>query len=192
LDEAAKINENGRFVPGLDRFECREKLWSDMKKAGLVIKEEKYMTTIPRSQRGGRIIEPMMLDPMVRPRSSRWAKAALRSRERTEESKSCRSDSKRSIYNWLENIKDWCISRQLWWGHRIPVWYCPGRTHDHRPPGPGRSAGTCGSAKLTQDPDVLDTHGSLRDCGRSPTRGLIRKNTAITNISIPPHTWRRV
>ena len=81
LDEAAKINENGGPYRGQDRFECRENLWSDMKKAGLVIKSEPYTTTIPRSQRGGEIVEPMI--------STQWfvkieplAKAALRGRSR--------------------------------------------------------------------------------------------------------------
>ena len=59
-------------------------------------------------------------------------------------------------FNWLENIKDWCISRQLWWGHRIPVWYCPDghMTTGREDP---KACGTCGSTELTQDPDVLDT-----------------------------------
>jgi len=154
LDEAAKINEHGGPYMGLDRFECREKLWVDMKNAGLVIKTQPYTTTIPRSQRGGEIIEPMI--------STQWfvkieplAKAALEAvqggririvPERFE----------KVYFNWLENIKDWCISRQLWWGHRIPVWYCPDghMTTGREDPS---TCGTCGAAELTQDQDVLDT-----------------------------------
>ena len=123
LDEAARINENGGRYAGQDRFECREKLWADMKRAGLVIKTEPYTTAIPRSQRGGEIVEPMI--------STQWfvtieplAKAAF---DAVKDGRiKIVPDHFESVYfNWLANIKDWCISRQLWWGHRIPVWYCP-------------------------------------------------------------------
>jgi valyl-tRNA synthetase len=154
LDESAQINENGGPYQGLDRFECREKIWADMKSAGLTIKTEPYTTTIPRSQRGGEIVEPMI--------STQWfvrieplAKAALGAVD-DGRIKIVPERFEKVYNNWLENIKDWCISRQLWWGHRIPVWYCPdghmttGRTDPTK-------CGTCGSTQLVQDPDVLDT-----------------------------------
>jgi valyl-tRNA synthetase len=154
LDEAAKINENGGPYQGQDRFECREKMWADMKKAGLTIKTQPYTTTIPRSQRGGEIVEPMI--------STQWfvkieplAKAALDA-VRDGRIRIVPERFEKVYYNWLENIKDWCISRQLWWGHRIPVWYCPNghMTTGRQDP---KQCGTCGSTELTQDPDVLDT-----------------------------------
>lgn len=161
LDEAAQVNENGGPYQGQDRFECRQNLWADMKAAGLVIKEEKYVTTIPRSQRGGEIVEPMI--------STQWfvrieplAKAALAA-VKDGRIKIVPERFEKIYYNWLENIEDWCISRQLWWGHRIPVWYCPdghmttptgGVTTERADP---TQCGTCGSTELTQDPDVLDT-----------------------------------
>ncbi|MFH1183556.1 MAG: valine--tRNA ligase, partial [Chloroflexota bacterium] len=154
LDEAARINEHGGPYQGQDRFECREKLWTDMQKAGLVIRTQPYTTTIPRSQRGGEIVEPMI--------STQWfvkieplAKAAL---EAVHDGKIriVPERFEKVYFNWLENIKDWCISRQLWWGHRIPVWYCPDGHMTTGREDPSK-CGTCGSGNLTQDPDVLDT-----------------------------------
>ena len=154
LDEAAKINENGGPYKGQDQFEARKKLWADMKKAGLVIKEEKYLTTIPRSQRGGEIVEPMI--------STQWfvkieplAKAALES-VKDGRIKIVPERFEKVYYNWLENIKDWCISRQLWWGHRIPVWYCENNHMTVAREDPTECA-TCHSKNIHQDEDVLDT-----------------------------------
>ncbi|MEA3441647.1 MAG: valine--tRNA ligase, partial [Chloroflexota bacterium] len=122
LDEAAQVNKHGGPYCGQDRFEARENLWKDMREAGLVIKEEAYTINVPRSQRGGEIIEPMV--------STQWfvriqplAKAALQA-VRNGRIAIVPEHFTKVYYNWLENIQDWCISRQLWWGHRIPVWYC--------------------------------------------------------------------
>jgi valyl-tRNA synthetase len=154
LDESARINENGGPYQGQDRFEARKNLWEDMKKADLVIKTEPYRTTIPRSQRGGEIVEPMI--------STQWfvrieplAKAALEA-VRDGRIKIVPERFEKVYFNWLENIKDWCISRQLWWGHRIPVWYCPDGHMTTGREDPTR-CGTCGSQELRQDEDVLDT-----------------------------------
>ncbi len=155
LDREARVTAIGGPYAGMDRFECREKLWSDMKAAGLVIKEQTYTINIPRSERGGEIVEPMVseqwfvkIKPLAEP-----ALAAVRDGrvriipERFE----------RVYYNWMENIQDWCISRQLWWGHRIPVWYCDdcGKQTCQRVD-PTQCA-HCGSKNIHQDPDVLDT-----------------------------------
>jgi valyl-tRNA synthetase len=154
LDKEAKVNENGGKYQGLDRFEARKQLWADMKEAGLVIKEEKYMTTIPRSQRGGEIVEPMI--------SEQWfvkieslAQAGLDS-VKDGRIKIVPERFEKTYFNWLENIKDWCISRQLWWGHRIPVWYCPDGHMTVTREDPTQCA-ECGSKDIHQDEDVLDT-----------------------------------
>jgi valyl-tRNA synthetase len=154
LDTSAKVNENGGPYQGQDRFDARKNMWADMKKAGLVIKTEPYHTTIPRSQRGGEIVEPMI--------STQWfvkieplAQAALAA-VRDGRIKIVPERFEKVYFNWLENIKDWCISRQLWWGHRIPVWYCPDGHMTIGRADPTQCA-TCGSKEIHQDEDVLDT-----------------------------------
>jgi len=155
LDREAKVTEIGGPYAGLDRFACREKLWADMQVAGLVIKEEPYTLNVPRSQRGGEIVEPMISEQWfvkIEPLAAAALKAVLDGRikiipERFE----------KVYYNWLDNIKDWCISRQLWWGHRIPVWYCDDcgkQTCTRTDP---TKCAHCGSQNIRQDPDVLDT-----------------------------------
>ncbi len=155
MDQTAHINQNGGPYAGLERFECRKKLWEDMRAAGLVIKEQPYALKVPRSQRGGEIIEPMI--------STQWfvnikpmAKAALDA-VRDGRIRIIPDHFTKVYYNWMENIEDWCISRQLWWGHRIPVWYCAdcGKiTVEREDPS---ACAHCGSMRIEQDPDVLDT-----------------------------------
>ena len=155
MTKDAHMNEQAGKYAGMDRFECRKAIWADMKEAGLVIKEEPYQMSIPHSQRSGEVIEPMI--------SMQWfvkmeslAKPALEA-VRSGEIKIIPDHFTKVYYNWLENIQDWCISRQLWWGHRIPVWYCKdcgemmvSRTDVHE-------CSKCGSTNIEQDPDVLDT-----------------------------------
>ncbi len=155
LDAAAIVNENGGPYAGMDRFDCRDKLWADMEAAGLVVKTEPYTTTIPRSQRGGEIIEPMISTQWfvnVKPQAEKALMAVKNGDIRI-----VPEHFDKTYYNWMENIDDWCISRQLWWGHRIPVWYCDDcgkQTCTREDP---TKCIHCGSENIEQDPDVLDT-----------------------------------
>ena len=159
MDEVAHINENGGPYAGLERIECRQKLWDDMRTADLVVKEEPYTINVPRTQRGGEIVEPLI--------STQWfitikplAQAAIQAVQ-DGRIKIVPERFTKVYYNWLENINDWCISRQLWWGHRIPVWYGPdgsmfcARSEDDAY-AQARERYNPG-VQLNQDPDVLDT-----------------------------------
>ncbi len=155
LNKDVTMNENAGPYQGLDRFMCRKKIWEDMNSLGLVIKEEPYTLNIPRSQRGGEIIEPLI--------STQWfvkiqplADVAIKA-VRNGEIKIVPDHFTKVFFNWLENIQDWCISRQLWWGHRIPVWYCDkcGKmTIARKDP---EVCEHCQSKNIHQDEDVLDT-----------------------------------
>ena len=121
LNKDASMNANAGPYAGMDRYACREKLWGDMQAAGMTIKSEPYLTRIPRSQRGGEVVEPML--------STQWY---VRIQPLAEKAIAAVRDGRIKIvperfekvyFHWLENIQDWCISRQLWWGHRIPAWY---------------------------------------------------------------------
>ncbi len=154
LDKEAKVNENGGKYQGMDRFEARKQLWAEMKEAGLVIKTEPYRTTIPRSQRGGEIVEPMISEQWFVKIES-MANAGLDA-VKDGRIKIVPERFEKIYFNWLDNIKDWCISRQLWWGHRIPVWYCADGHMTCTREDPTQCA-TCGSKDIHQDDDVLDT-----------------------------------
>lgn len=155
LNRDVTMNEHGGPYQGLDRFECRSRIWADMKEAGLVIKEVPYLMNVPRSQRGGEIIEPLI--------SQEWfvkiqplAEAALKA-VRDGEITIVPERFTKVYYNWMENIQDWCISRQLWWGHRIPVWHCNVCGEMTASRVDIEVCSHCQSHDIYQDPDVLDT-----------------------------------
>jgi valyl-tRNA synthetase len=155
LDESAHVTAVGGQYAGMDRFACRKKIWADMGAAGLVIKEQPHTLNVPRTQRGGEIVEPMV--------STQWfvriqgmAQAGLDA-VRDGRIKIIPDRFTKVYYNWLENIQDWCISRQLWWGHRIPVWYCQDCGEMIVSREDPSVCTKCDSRSLEQDPDVLDT-----------------------------------
>ena len=153
LNKNASMNANAGKYAGLDRYACREQLWRDMDEAGLTIKIEPYVTRIPRSQRGGEVVEPMMSTQWyvrIQPLADK-AIAAVRDGR----IKIVPERFEKVYFHWLENIQDWCISRQLWWGHRIPAWY---REKDGDPEGEiyvGRE--TPKGVGWVMEQDVLDT-----------------------------------
>ena len=155
LNPDATMNANAGPYEGLDRNECRDRLWQDMRDTGLTIKTEPYVMQVPRSQRGGEVIEPMIstqwfvkMKPLAEPALDAVRQGKI---EIIPERYS-------SVYfNWLENIRDWCISRQLWWGHRIPAWHCGNCEHITVARQDPDRCEACGSANIEQDPDVLDT-----------------------------------
>jgi valyl-tRNA synthetase len=156
IDEQARMTGPipGKYL-GLDRFACRQAVLEDLRAQGLVEKEEEYVHNVGHCQRCETMVEPNI--------SKQWflktaelappAIAAVRDNEIA----FIPDKWKKVYFNWMENIQDWCISRQLWWGHRIPAFYCQdcqqvivSEQDPERCPG-------CSGARLVQDPDVLDT-----------------------------------
>ena len=121
MNKDGSMNGNAGAYEGLDRAECRTKLWADMESQGIAIKSEPYQTRVPRSQRGGEVIEPLVSEQWF-VKMETMAKPALEAVE-TGELTIVPSRFEKIYKGWLTDIRDWCISRQLWWGHRIPVWY---------------------------------------------------------------------
>jgi valyl-tRNA synthetase len=155
MNKDATLSAAAGPYAGLDRFVAREKLWADMEAAGLTIKRENHTLSVPRSQRGGEIVEPMV--------SRQWfvnAKPLAELALAAVHSGRIRIVPERFIKiwdNWLENIKPWCVSRQLWWGHRIPVWTCADCAYQTVAVEDPDACANCGNTRLEQDPDVLDT-----------------------------------
>jgi valyl-tRNA synthetase len=148
LTHNATMSAEAGPYAGQDRFECRENLWADMEAAGLTIKVEDHTMIVPRSQRGGEVIEPLISTQWflkIQPLAERAIDAV-----RSGQVKIVPERFEKVYFHWMENIEDWCISRQLWWGHRVPAWYGPdGEIHVGReaPLGEG----------WTPEEDVLDT-----------------------------------
>ncbi len=150
MNRDATLNSNAGPYAGLDRFVARERVWGDMIAAGMTVKVDDIVHTVPRSQRGGEIVEPLV--------STQWflkieplAEKALTA-VREGQIQIVPERFEKVYYHWLENIEDWCISRQLWWGHRIPAWYTEaGDVYV------GRGAPPDDGKKWIAETDVLDT-----------------------------------
>ena len=155
LDESGVINENGGVYRGLDRFEARKKVLEDLAAQGLLGETRDHALAVGGCYRCKTIVEPYMsLQWYVKvgPLAEQALAAVKDGRTRI-----VPRQWENTYYDWLENIKDWCISRQIWWGHRIPAWYCGecgGITVSRTDPD---SCSHCGATALTQETDVLDT-----------------------------------
>ncbi len=155
IDTEGKMNEHAGPYLGLDRFECREKLVADLDAAGFLVGIEEHQHAVGSCSRCNTTVEPYLskqwfvkMKPLAEP-----AIEAVRE-GRVE---FIPSRFSKLYLSWVENVRDWCISRQLWWGHRIPVWYCQDCHEVIVTREDPTQCTACGSQNLEQDPDVLDT-----------------------------------
>src|ERR1700681_4322357 len=161
LPEINVMNNDGKMsaaagaYAGLDRFEARKKIVEDLKSQGLLEKVTAHTHAMGLCERSRTIVEPRAstqwfctMKPLAEPAITAVERGAIR----------IVPDNRREEYfNWMRNIRDWTLSRQLWWGHRIPAWYCEEFGHVTVARETPAKCATCGSGKLKQDPDVLDT-----------------------------------
>jgi valyl-tRNA synthetase len=155
IDENGVMNEHAGQYKGLDRFECREKILEDLKNEGLLEKIEPYQHGVGHCYRCRTMIEPIL--------SRQWFVKVAPMAEKA--SVAVKEGKTRIIpavwenvyFEWMNNIKDWCISRQIWWGHRIPAWYCDECGEVIVSKEEPKECRSCKSSKLRQDTDVLDT-----------------------------------
>ncbi len=156
MDEAGKMNANAGKYAGKDRFDCRKQIVADMKELGVLLRIEEHTHQVGHSERSGAVVEPYL--------STQWfvrmqplADAAIELQKSGGGVRFVPDRFEKTYLHWIENIRDWCISRQLWWGHRIPAWYCADCGKETVASHDPTSCEHCGSGRLTQDSDVLDT-----------------------------------
>ncbi len=154
IDENGKMNEQAGPYQGLERFEARKQILKDLKELDLLKGEEPHLVPIPHCYRCRTVIEPTLseqwfvkMKPLAEPAIQAVKEGKIRFYPKQWEE---------TYYYWMENIRDWCISRQIWWGHRIPVWTC-GNEHRFAAREDPETCPECGNSQLQQDPDVLDT-----------------------------------
>jgi len=154
LDDSGVMNENAGVYEGMDRFAARKKMVAELDALGLMRGTEPRVTPIPKCYRCDTVVEPHLSDQWF-VRMAPLAKPALEA-VRSGKINFHPKHWEETYFHWLENIRDWCISRQIWWGHRIPVFTCE-KGHEFVSRTEPTVCPECGSTQLTQDPDVLDT-----------------------------------
>jgi valyl-tRNA synthetase len=154
MDEHAHMNQNAGPYAGLDRYEARKRILADLQQQGFLVAEKDYALSLGKCDRCGTVVEPRLSEQWfikIQPLAQK-AIDAVESGEIT-----IVPENYKQIYlNWMNNIHDWCISRQLWWGHRIPAWRCSCGDFIVARETPAKCP-KCGGSKLEQDTDVLDT-----------------------------------
>ncbi len=155
MNDDATINANGGKFQGMDRYEARAAIVKELEEMGLLVKIEDYSHNVGTHDRCKTTIEPLIkkqwfvkMDELIRPAVKAVKDGEIRLvPERME----------KIYFNWTDNIRDWCISRQLWWGHRIPAYYCDKCKEVVVAKEMPKTCGKCGGEHFTQDPDTLDT-----------------------------------
>ncbi len=155
MNDDATINENGGKYAGLDRYEARKQIVEELEKEGLLVRIEDYSHNVGTHDRCKTTIEPMIkkqwfvkMDELIKPAVEAVKKGEI---------KLIPERMNKIYYNWTDNIRDWCISRQLWWGHRIPAYYCDKCGEIVVAKEAPAVCPKCGETHFTQDPDTLDT-----------------------------------
>ena len=156
MDEAGKMNQQAGIYSGQDRFECRKNIVKDLEEQGFLNKIEEHIHSVGHSERSGAVVEPYL--------STQWfvkmkplAEQAIADAH-NKNGVTFVPDRFEKIYlHWIENVRDWCISRQLWWGHRIPAWYCEDCGEMVVSREDAKECPSCHSTHVKQETDVLDT-----------------------------------
>ncbi|MBI2940880.1 MAG: valine--tRNA ligase [Chloroflexi bacterium] len=155
MNPNATMNENAGPYQGLDRSECRRQLLAELERQGLLARVEDHVHSVGQCSRCHTVVEPWLSEQWfvrIRPLAEPAMEAV-----RTGAIRFVPERFTRIYFNWMENIRDWCISRQLWWGHRIPVWYCDACSRTIVAVETPTGCPDCGNSALRQDEDVLDT-----------------------------------
>jgi len=155
IDDSAVMNEKAGKYAGMDRYECRKQLVEDLSAAGLLVKIEPHTHNVGTHDRCGTTVEPLIkkqwfvkMDELIKPAVDGVKNGEIELIPKRME---------KNYFNWTDNIRDWCISRQLWWGHRIPAYYCEDCGEMVVSKDEVHTCPKCGSKNMVQDPDTLDT-----------------------------------